>query len=265
LIGGGIGQIVYSLALGSYFGQDWRYMCRVSSGVGFVVILLGSLTMKRRSPIQSKKEIGNNIHLLVKDRNYRLFVLVCFVLQFGAFVPFVHLVTYMLMQGLTSGQAYNVMGLLSGASVIGRILFGTGSKRFGGLWMLRVALLICVLSLYLWLTCTTYESLLCFAFFFGLAYGGTLSLLTLICVEYWGNEKVGAALSVILLSMVPGAACSGIIAGAIRDKTGSYEGAIIAAGTFYLVAFLLSLIVTQPTKQSTVESVPEKEQEVEMI
>jgi len=55
------------------------------------------------------------------------------------------------------------------------------------------------------------------------------------------------ALAVLTFRMVPGAASSGIIAGTIRDMTGSYYGAILTA-VLYAVAFLLSICMTQPTK-----------------
>lgn len=252
-LGGGAGQLVFALGIAPYL-QDlniWRQTFQIIAGVGGGVLFLSGLVIRRRLKHVHKHDIKQQLkELLFHDRNYIVLILTCLFVMFGLYVPFVDVVPYMRSKDLSNDDANQVMAVIAGMSMVGRLSSGIAAKRLGSRALFRISSAICTISMFAWLVCTTRGDMIAFGVFFGIGYGGVLVMPTVLSAEYWGVEKLGVTMSLPTLALTPGAAASATISGAIFDSTGSFYDAIVYAGVMFAASFIVSLFFTLPKKST---------------
>lgn len=138
----------------------------------------------------------------------------------------------------TQERSAHLLSFVLFSSLIGRFLFGWLADRLPKktVMMLIPFLVACAMPL-LGFT-DTFFAINLFAFIFGLCLGGDYMIIPLMAADLYGVKILGRVMGLILTADGLGEAFSPILAGWMRDKTGSYMNG------FYLlmVSALLSIV-----------------------
>jgi MFS family permease len=157
--------------------------------------------------------------------------------------------------GLTPQDATRLYSSIFGFSIAGKFLFGAISDRFPKRYVMRVtSLLLLIGSLTIFtihdgalaLTGDTTQ-LMIFALLFGLGYGGSFTMIQLVCVESFGQRALGKLLGIIIGIDSAGGAIGTILTGQLKTTTGSY---LLPFGIVVIVAFiaLINVMLIRPVR-----------------
>ena len=122
----------------------------------------------------------------------------------------------------TQGEAANVLSLVLGASIIGRLLMGWLADKYSKKHvMILIYCLVSISILLLYYASTPYVIYL-FAFIFGIGLGGDYMIIPFMAAELFGVKVMGRVMGLILTVDGLAEAFGPILAGGIHDRTGSY-------------------------------------------
>lgn len=147
----------------------------------------------------------------------------------------VHIVPHASDIGISPGTAAGVMSAIGGVSILGRIVMGATNDRLGG----KRSLIICFIVLLCSLTWIQFAGntwmLFLFAAIYGFAHGGFFTVISPTVAELFGIASHGTIFGIILFCGTIGGSIGPIMAGAIFDRTGSYQIAfLVLAGVAIL-------------------------------
>jgi MFS transporter, OFA family, oxalate/formate antiporter len=162
------------------------------------------------------------------------------------FLPMVHLVPFALDLGMTPVRASLAVGMIGAGSLVGRLLSGAVSDRLGRQPTLGVALSLQALTFMGFWASTDAGLLFPSALLFGLATGGTSTLLPAIVGDFFGRLSVGAIFGFVWAIAASAAAFGPLIAGYMYDRTGSYADAFALSAALNVVAACLVLFLRKP-------------------
>jgi len=150
-------------------------------------------------------------------------------------MPQVHLVAYCGDLGYGPARGAQMLSLMLGCGIVGRLTFGVICDRIGGLRTLLVGSALQGLSLLLFLPFDGLASLFVIAALFGLVQGGIVPSYVIIVREYFAPSEAGARIGAVIMATLFGMALGGWMSGAIFDLTGSYRAAFVNGILFNLV------------------------------
>jgi MFS family permease len=148
-------------------------------------------------------------------------------------------------------QASNVLSLVLGASLFGRLLMGWLADRYPKKYvMLLIYSLVAGAIPLLFLASSTF-ALYLFAILFGIGLGGDYMIIPLMAAELFGLKVMGRLMGVILTADGVAEAVAPMLVGRLRDRTSSY-----AAGFVFLIciAAVGALAVTFLPRQTRAEA-----------
>lgn len=120
-------------------------------------------------------------------------------------------------------QTANIISLVLGASIIGRLLMGWLADRFQKKYvMMLIYTLISGSILLLYLASSPGVIFFVFAFIFGIGLGGDYMIIPLMAAELFGVKVMGRVMGLILTVDGLGEAFGPMLAGWLRDRYGSY-------------------------------------------
>ncbi len=122
----------------------------------------------------------------------------------------------------TQGQAANVISLVLAASIIGRLLMGWLADRYSKKYVMMLIYSLITISILLLYYATTPGVIYLFAFIFGIGLGGDYMIIPLMAAELFGVKVMGRVMGLVLTVDGLGEAFGPILAGGLRDRTGSY-------------------------------------------
>lgn len=157
----------------------------------------------------------------------------------GTFIPFVYLPDFAQSRHVSTVAAASLLGIIGGASVIGRLGLGGASDRFGVMALYKSTLLMIGVSYALWFTPPSYAALVIFAVILGIGYGGSVALSPAVVADLFGVHGLGAMLGVVYGGSAFTSLAWPPLAGYIVDRTGSYSGVAILGAGSALIAFAL--------------------------
>ena len=140
----------------------------------------------------------------------------------GMFIPFAHVSASARDLGVDAASAVGLVGLIGVGSLVGRFAIGALADRLGRLLTLTLALVSMGLTYLLWHAAGGYTALAVFSLWFGLSYGGIVSLLPAICMDLFGARAVASILGTLYTGAAAGNLLGPVAAGAVFDRTGSY-------------------------------------------
>ncbi len=162
----------------------------------------------------------------------------------GLFMPFVFLPAFARDHGASEVAAAALVGLIGGASVVGRMGLGAVADRVGVVRLYQACYLIVGLSFALWLAADSYSLLVVFALVLGVGYGGYVALSPAVLVHLFGNHRLGSVLGALYTSGGVGVLMGPPLAGVIIGHRG-YRWAIAFAMTTALAAFVVLLALSE--------------------
>jgi MFS family permease len=238
--GVGLGTLVaapLAAALITHYGWRQTYVIfGISSAVG--LILCGFLTP--RPPASTGQQSKMRLRDLVKVPVFGYMYFSGFFFTLALFVPFVFLVSYARARGIEEVAAASLVGIIGGASIAGRLGFGTLGDKISRVRLYQSTFIIVALSFLIWLFAShSFTLLMVFAVMLGCGYGGFIVLSPAVTVEIFGIAGLGTILGATYTAAGIGGLLGPTIAGYLIDKTGSFSAAIIAAMIFAFTGFLL--------------------------
>lgn len=137
----------------------------------------------------------------------------------------------------TQGEAANIISLVLGASIIGRLLMGWLADRYSKKHVMILIYILISSSILLLYLAATPGIIYVFAIIFGIGLGGDYMIIPLMAAELFGVKVMGRVMGLILTVDGLGEAFGPILAGWLRDSRNSYA-------TGFTALILLSVIGT---------------------
>jgi len=191
----GLGTLVANpVAAALIEATSWRRAFVVFAAIGGASLVLVSLVITPGPANVASPERRPFSHVWRLD-DFPLLYLSLVATSFGLFVPFVFVAPYAEAQGNSSFRAALLVGLIGGASVIGRLAIGGIADRFGASRLFRACFLVMAASQLLWLFAgTTYVALVVFTLIYGAGYGGFIALSPAVAADRFGLKGLGGLL-----------------------------------------------------------------------
>ena len=155
------------------------------------------------------------------------------------FIPLVHLVPLARDLGHSPLAAAWAVSATGGGALLGRLLMGWVSDRFGRRPTIVLSMLIQAAAFGAFTQARELPALYATAFVFGYSYGTISTLFSAIVGDFFGHAQVGSLVGFLFMLAGSMAAWGPVAAGAIYDATGTYRTAFVASAAFNLLAAAL--------------------------
>src|SRR5688500_6202521 len=128
----------------------------------------------------------------------------------------------------TQTDAANVLSIVLGSSIIGRLLMGSLAGKTQKRWVMILIYSLVALSIPLLYFSTTPGVVYIFAFIFGVALGGDYMIIPLMAAELFGVKVMGRVMGLVITVDGLAEALAPMLAAWLRDRTGSYANGFAA-------------------------------------
>lgn len=125
-------------------------------------------------------------------------------------------------------RAANVMSMVLGASIIGRVLMGWLADKYPKKYVMMLIYSLVTVAVLLLHYASVPGVIYLFAILFGIALGGDYMIIPLMAAELFGVRTMGRVMGLVLTVDGFGEAFGPLLAGALRDRTGSYASGFSA-------------------------------------
>ena len=122
----------------------------------------------------------------------------------------------------SQSEAANVISLVLGSSILGRLLMGYLADKFPKKYVMILIYSLISVSILLLFYAHIPNVIYLFAFIFGIGLGGDYMIIPLMAAELFGVKVMGRVMGLVLTVDGIGEAIGPVLAGGIRDSTGSY-------------------------------------------
>ena len=204
---------------------QWRDAMRLIAA-GVLVLGLGAAALLRRAPLAAGAAHGQQGGLSLREalRSQRFWWLYASVVLAAPtmFIPFAHASAAARDLGIIEARAVGLVGLIGVGSLIGRCAIGALADRIGRLRTLVLLQAAMALSYLLWWGAGGYLAMATFTLWFGLSYGGIVSLLPALCMDLFGARAVSSIIGTLYTGAAIGNLFGPVAAGAVFDARGSY-------------------------------------------
>lgn len=229
----------------AYDAQGWRETFRDLALLTICGMLPLSALMYRKPPVPPDEDeaSGGGGSRTMGLRPNGLQCLLC-VAGIGCCVamamPQVHIIPYVLDQGLPAARGAEMLSLMLGFGIVSRLASGWLSDRIGGLQTLIVGSALQGIVLVAFLFADTLTALYATSIAFGLAQGGIVPSYAIIIRTFLPARDAGWRIATALLFTIGGMALGGWMAGALYDLTGSYTVAYVNAIAFNVLNLVIA-------------------------
>jgi len=244
----GVGTLVANpLAAALIDATSWRTAFVIFASVGGGLLSLVAVVIAP-GPASEAAPARRAMGELWRIEEFRYLYLALLFTSFGLFIPFVFVASYAQDRGHSSLRAAVLVGLIGGASVVGRLAIGAIASRFGSARLFRICFLVMALSQLMWLTADSrYPQLVVFAVIYGTGYGGFIALGPAVTAERFGLKGLGGILGTWYSAAAFGALGGPPTAGAIIDSSG-YRPAIIFACVAVLLGWSMLVVLQRRSR-----------------
>ena len=255
--GSGAGTVVVPLLASAAIGAvEWREALRwLALGAGGVG--LAAAWLLRRAPNAASSGAtasGATLGEALRSRNFQWMYLMAFVASPVMFIPFAHVSAAARDLQIGEAQAVGLVGLIGIGSLVGRFAIGALADRIGRGRTLVLMQASMGASYLLWggagagagVDVSPYLALAVFAVWFGLSYGGIVSLMPAICMDLFGARAVSSIVGTLYTGAALGNLLGPVLAGAVFDATASYVPVIFGCVLLGALATAASMRVAQP-------------------
>jgi len=128
----------------------------------------------------------------------------------------------------TQQEAANIMSIVLGSSIVGRLLMGWLADRIPKKFVMIIIYAMVALSIPLLYASDTSGIIYLFAFLFGMALGGDYMIIPLMAAELFGVKMMGRVMGIVIAGDGLGEAFGPMLAAWLRDKSGSYVNGFAA-------------------------------------
>lgn len=125
-------------------------------------------------------------------------------------------------------QAANVLSIVLGASIIGRLFMGWLADRIAKKYVMMIIYSLVAASIPLLYFPSVPGVIYIFAFLFGIALGGDYMIIPFMAAELFGVRVMGRVMGLVITADGLAEAFAPMLAGWLRDRTGSYANGFAA-------------------------------------
>jgi MFS family permease len=222
--------------IGAY---GWR-TSYVIFGIGGTALLLLAAAGAHRPPVV----VGQgpvDLRAVIRQRAFAALYLGALLGSMALFVPFVFIKSYATDQGIDSGLAATLVGIIGASSIVGRLGLGALGARFGSVRLMQASFGSMAFSYVLWLVAGgSFAMLVLFTVVMGVGYGGFIALSPAVVATLFGTVGMGAVLGASYTAAGIGGLIGPPIAGELIDRV-SYSAAIVFAMVLTALATLVLL------------------------
>lgn len=208
---------------------QWRDALRLLA-LAVLLLGIGAASLLRRAPAATasihRGVPGVGLRDALRSPGFRWLYLVTLACGPTMFIPFAHVSAAARDLGIADAQAVGLVGMIGIGSLSGRFAIGALADRVGRRRTLVLMLVAMGASYLAWLGAGGYPVLLWFALWFGLSYGGIVSLLPALCMDLFGARAVAGIIGALYSGAALGNLLGPVVAGAAFDHTGSYTPVI---------------------------------------
>jgi MFS family permease len=226
----GAGTVVVPLVAAAAIGSlQWRGALRA---LAFGVLLLGlaATLLLKRAPAPAAAGAraipGSTLREALSDARFWWLYASIVLAAPTMFVPFAHVSVAARDLGLDEARAVGLVGLIGIGSLVGRFAIGALADRIGRAPTLLLMQVSAGLAYLAWFGAAGYPMLVFFALWFGLSYGGIVSLLPALSMDLFGARAVAGIIGTLYTGAALGNLFGPVVAGAVFDRTGSYAPVI---------------------------------------
>ena len=149
----------------------------------------------------------------------------------------------------SQAEAANVLSIILGASIVGRLLMGWLADRIQKKYVMILIYSLVALSIPLLYLSETPGIIYVFAFIFGVALGGDYMIIPLMAAELFGVKVMGRVMGLVITVDGFAEALAPMLAAYLRDRTGSYANGFAA---LIILAVIGTVAVAMlPSKKQT--------------
>jgi len=204
---------------------QWRGAMRAMA-VGVLILGLAATWLLRRAPAasaaRSDQVPGLSLRQALRDRRFWWLYASIVLAAPSMFIPFAHVSAAARDLGIDAARAVGLVGLIGIGSLVGRFVIGALADRLGRTLTLLLMQVSMGLSVLAWFVAAGYPMLVVFALWFGLSYGGIVSLLPAISMDLFGARAVAGIIGTLYSGAALGNLLGPVLAGAVFDHSGSY-------------------------------------------
>jgi len=249
----GAGTLVVPLLMaGAIAWLHWRDALRVMA-LAVLLVGMGAALLLKRAPSASRSAAGAapgaSLREALRSRSFWWLYLSVVTAAPTMFIPFAHASAAARDLGIGEAQAVGLVGLIGIGSLVGRFAIGALADRLGRSLTLALMQASMGAAYLLWNAAGAYAALALFALWFGLSYGGIVSLLPAICMDLFGARAVSSIIGTLYSGAALGNLLGPVMAGAVFDQTGGYGAVIWTCIALSAVATFASTRLIGPRQQ----------------
>jgi MFS family permease len=230
----------------------WRTTFVIFAVAGTALVLVAA-SVVRVGPAVAPAAALRPLRELLRRRDFALLYVSAGLVTLALFVPFVFLPGYAEDRGASEVAAAALVGVIGGASVVGRLGLGAVAVRLGAIRVYMASFGLMAASNLLWLVAgDSYAVMVAYAVALGFGYGGFIAIAPAVVADRFGLEGLGGVLGTLYTSAAIGALIGPPLAGVVIDTAG-YATAIVSAvvvsalGTATLFPLVAEARATRPS------------------
>jgi MFS family permease len=244
----GAGTLVVPLVASALIAAlPWRDAMRLMA-LGVLVLGAGCAWLMRRAPVASATPVGAGVaggpvgslaavnsppgltlRETLRQRSFWWLYAATVLAAPTMFVPFAHVSAAARDAGIDNAAAVGLVGLIGIGSLVGRFAMGAVADRLGRGLTLVLMQGSMGASYLLWGAADGYAAFAVFALWFGLSYGGIVSLLPALCMDLFGARALASVIGTLYSGAALGNLLGPVLAGRAFDELGGY-GLVIGVG-----------------------------------
>jgi len=266
IVAAGVGagtMIVPPVASWLISSYGWRIAFLVIGIIALVLLMLAAQFLKRDPSKTGQLPYGENevkpensiseakgfsFREAVHTQQFRMVWTIYFFFGVSLGAVMVHIVPHATDLGISVMIAANILAIIGGLNIVGRIGIGSVSDRAGRKSSLIIGFVLCLVAL-LWLQLAgELWMLYLFAIIFGFGMGGLVALQSPVTAELFGLRAHGAILGAVVFGTATGGAIGSLLAGRIFDITGGYYLAFLVCAVLAIAGLILAWLL-KPTRR----------------
>ena len=271
--GAGLGTMIIAPAANYFISQyDWRASFLILGLAAWIFIIIPALFLKEPSATRMTAERANDgreissikessskeqkidftlLHA-VRTKEFYLLFLVWFCYAFVLHLVITHVVPRATDVGISSGSAATIISLISGSSIIGRLMMGRVSDLLGRRGTSIICALLQALALFYLIWADKIWMFYIFAVVYGFGYGGLDPPIVALVSDIFGFSRLGTIIGALVIGWGIGAAVGPLLTGYIFDVTGEYSLGFLS-GTLVMLLTVVFIYLLNPSKRSNRE------------
>lgn len=207
----------------------------------------------RESQLSTESDVADEDHWTLKEAirhpALALILLSMFALGIASSGVGLHLVPFLVQQGLTPTVAVGAVSIGFLASGISNLTWGLVADKYSTRYLLAMNYALRAVTLVILLKTDTLVMAYIYAALQGFTEGGIRTLGTLILSDYYGRRRIGTIFGVSRALQVTGFALGPLIAALAFDLTQSYSGAFTSFIVLIVIGTALIVVAKRPQKK----------------